>query len=141
MKFLDREASIAKPGFNRWLVPPAALAVHLAIGQIYAYSVFNAPLTKLIGITESAVKVEADDRRLDFQYRTRDAGRAYRPVRHMDGTGRLAQSHICRRLLFQPGLLRICIRRAYAQPLPALFGQRRHRRRRLGFGLRHRFPR
>lgn len=54
MKFLDREASIAKPGFNRWLVPPAALAVHLAIGQIYAYSVFNAPLTKLIGITESA---------------------------------------------------------------------------------------
>ncbi|SKN60897.1 integral membrane transporter [Mycobacteroides abscessus subsp. massiliense] len=48
MKFLDREATIAKPGFNRWLVPPAALAVHLAIGQIYAYSVFNAPLTKLI---------------------------------------------------------------------------------------------
>lgn len=47
MKFLDREASIAKPGFNRWLVPPAALAVHLAIGQIYAYSVFNAPLTNL----------------------------------------------------------------------------------------------
>ena len=54
MKFLDREATIAEPGFNRWLVPPAALAVHLAIGQIYAYSVFNAPLTKLIGITESA---------------------------------------------------------------------------------------
>ncbi len=54
MKFLDREVTIAKPGFNRWLVPPAALAVHLAIGQIYAYSVFNAPLTKLIGITESA---------------------------------------------------------------------------------------
>ena len=42
MKFLDREVTIAKPGFNRWLVPPAALAVHLAIGQIYAYSVFNA---------------------------------------------------------------------------------------------------
>lgn len=54
MKFLDRETTVAKPGFNRWLVPPAALAVHLAIGQIYAYSVFNAPLTKLIGISESA---------------------------------------------------------------------------------------
>ncbi|QEY24915.1 L-lactate MFS transporter [Neisseria animalis] len=54
MKFLDREATVAKPGFNRWLVPPAALAVHLSIGQIYAYSVFNAPLTKVIGITESA---------------------------------------------------------------------------------------
>ncbi len=33
MKFLDREATIAKPGFNRWLVPPAALAVHLAMGR------------------------------------------------------------------------------------------------------------
>ena len=54
MKFLDRQATVAKPGFNRWLVPPAALAVHLAIGQIYAYSVFNAPLTKLIGISEPA---------------------------------------------------------------------------------------
>ncbi|ROV56205.1 L-lactate MFS transporter [Neisseria chenwenguii] len=60
MKFLDREATLAKPGFNRWLVPPAALAVHLSIGQIYAYSVFNAPLTKIIGITESA----ADDWKL-----------------------------------------------------------------------------
>ena len=54
MKFLDRQATVAKPGFNRWLVPPAALAVHLAIGQIYAYSVFNAPLAKLIGISEPA---------------------------------------------------------------------------------------
>ena len=54
MKCLNREATVAKPGFNRWLVPPAALAVHLSIGQIYAYSVFNAPLTKVIGISESA---------------------------------------------------------------------------------------
>ncbi|MCS4533383.1 L-lactate MFS transporter [Neisseria montereyensis] len=54
MSFLDKSKTIAEPGFNRWLVPPAALAVHLSIGQIYAYSVFNAPLTKIIGITESA---------------------------------------------------------------------------------------
>lgn len=54
MKFLDRSRSVAPAGFNRWLVPPAALAVHLSIGQIYAYSVFNAPLTKVVGITESA---------------------------------------------------------------------------------------
>ncbi|MCF7529304.1 OFA family MFS transporter [Neisseria lisongii] len=54
MKFLNREATVAPAGFNRWLVPPAALAVHLSIGQIYAYSVFNAPLTKVIGISESA---------------------------------------------------------------------------------------
>ena len=43
MSFLDRERSVAGPGFSRWLVPPAALAVHLSIGQIYAYSVFNEP--------------------------------------------------------------------------------------------------
>ena len=41
---LDRERTVAGPGFNRWLVPPAALAVHLSIGQVYAFSVFNVPL-------------------------------------------------------------------------------------------------
>ena len=49
--FLDKSRTVAPAGFNRWLVPPAALAVHLSIGQIYAYSVFNAPLTKILGIT------------------------------------------------------------------------------------------
>ena len=52
--FLNKEHTIAKPGFRRWLVPPAALAIHLCIGQIYAYSVFNRPLTQIIGITESS---------------------------------------------------------------------------------------
>ena len=52
--FLDRESTVAPPGYNRFLVPPAALAVHLAIGQVYAFSTFNLPLTKLIGITHSA---------------------------------------------------------------------------------------
>ena len=51
--FLDRQATVAPPGFNRFLVPPAALAVHLSIGQVYAFSTFNLPLTKLIGITKS----------------------------------------------------------------------------------------
>jgi MFS family permease len=51
---LDREHTVAKPGFNRWMVPPAALCVHLCIGEAYAFSVFNAPLTKVIGITKSA---------------------------------------------------------------------------------------
>src|SRR6202050_2724529 len=54
LSFLDRERSIAHPGYSRWLVPPAALAIHLAIGQAYAFSVFNLPLTRVIGITESA---------------------------------------------------------------------------------------
>jgi MFS family permease len=53
MGFFDRESTIAPPGFSRWLVPPAALAVHLSIGQAYAFSVFKLPLTKVIGITKS----------------------------------------------------------------------------------------
>ncbi len=50
---LDREHTVAPPGFNRWLIPPAALAVHLCIGEIYGFSVFNVPLTRLVGITGS----------------------------------------------------------------------------------------
>jgi MFS family permease len=45
---LDRSRTVAGPGYNRWLVPPAALAIHLAIGQAYAFSVFNKPLGSLI---------------------------------------------------------------------------------------------
>ena len=52
--FFSKQATVAGPGFSRWMVPPAALAVHLCIGQAYAFSVFNAPLTRVIGITESA---------------------------------------------------------------------------------------
>jgi MFS family permease len=54
MSFLDRESSIADDSFSRWLVPPAALAIHLSIGQAYAFSVFNLPLSRLIGVTDSA---------------------------------------------------------------------------------------
>ena len=52
--FFDRESTIAGPGFDRFMVPPAALAVHLCIGQAYAFSTFNLPLTILIGLTQSA---------------------------------------------------------------------------------------
>ncbi len=51
---MSKERITAGPGFNRWLIPPAALAVHLSIGQAYAFSVFNEPLTRVIGINESA---------------------------------------------------------------------------------------
>ena len=51
--FLDKEHTIAGPGFNRWLVPPAALAIHLCIGMAYGFSVFWLPLSKAVGITES----------------------------------------------------------------------------------------
>ncbi len=53
--FLSRERSIAGPGFNRWLVPPAALAIHLCIGMAYGFSVFWLPLSKAIGISEARV--------------------------------------------------------------------------------------
>ena len=54
LSFLDKAHSIAKPGYSRWLVPPAALAIHLCIGQVYAYSVFNEPMTRILGVTESS---------------------------------------------------------------------------------------
>jgi MFS family permease len=44
MSLLDRERTVAPRGYNRWLIPPAALAVHLSIGEIYAFSVFKTPL-------------------------------------------------------------------------------------------------
>ena len=46
--FLDKERTIAGPGFNRWLVPPAALAIHLCIGMAYGFSVFWLPLSKAL---------------------------------------------------------------------------------------------
>ena len=50
---LDRERTIAREGFSRWLVPPCALAIHLCIGMAYGFSVFWIPLSKAIGITKS----------------------------------------------------------------------------------------
>ena len=49
---LDRERIVATAGFNRWMVPPAALAIHLCIGMAYGFSVFWLPLSKAIGVTE-----------------------------------------------------------------------------------------
>lgn len=46
---LSRERTIAKPSFNRWLVPPAALAIHLCIGMAYGFSVFWLPLSRSLG--------------------------------------------------------------------------------------------
>jgi MFS family permease len=54
MTFLDKHHTVAPASFNRWLVPPAALAIHLSIGMAYGFSVFWLPLSKAIGITEPA---------------------------------------------------------------------------------------
>ncbi len=51
--FLAKERTIAAPGFNRWLVPPAALCIHLCIGMAYGFSVFWLPLSRAVGLKQS----------------------------------------------------------------------------------------
>ncbi|MEH6442817.1 MAG: OFA family MFS transporter [Oceanospirillaceae bacterium] len=55
--FLKKERIVADSDFNRWLVPPASIAIHLCIGSVYAWSIFNPALIKQIGVVASA----ADD--------------------------------------------------------------------------------
>jgi MFS family permease len=50
-RYLERSRIVAPPGWSRWLVPPAALSIHLAIGQVYAWSVFKKPLETSLGIS------------------------------------------------------------------------------------------
>lgn len=49
-EFMSKKSTEAGDGFNRWLVPPAAMAVHLCIGSVYAWSIFNGPLTRELGV-------------------------------------------------------------------------------------------
>jgi len=60
LEILSRERIIARPGFNRWKVPPASIAIHLCIGSVYAWSIYNPPLTRLFGVVTPA----SDDRSL-----------------------------------------------------------------------------
>jgi MFS family permease len=55
--FLARERIVARPGFNRWLIPPAALAVHLCIGQAYATSVYKAALVSHFDASLTAIGI------------------------------------------------------------------------------------
>jgi hypothetical protein len=50
----SRERIVAGPGYNRWKVPPASVAIHLCIGSVYAWSMFNQPLTRVKGVVISA---------------------------------------------------------------------------------------
>ncbi len=56
-KLLAKERIIAGPGFNRWLVPPASIAIHLCIGSVYAWSIYNPALVRVFGVVTPA----ADD--------------------------------------------------------------------------------
>src|SRR5262245_42135831 len=55
--FLSKQRIVAEPGFNRWKVPPASVAIHLCIGSVYAWSIFNPALIRVRGVAASA----ADD--------------------------------------------------------------------------------
>src|SRR3954463_2227953 len=55
--FLARERIVARPGFNRWLIPPAALAVHLCIGQAYATSVYKSALVSHFDTSLTAIGI------------------------------------------------------------------------------------
>ncbi len=55
MSFLDKNSTIARPGYSKWLIPPAALAVHLSIGQVYAFSVFKTSLVDHFASSQTAV--------------------------------------------------------------------------------------
>ncbi|ETA50051.1 OFA family MFS transporter [Ponticoccus alexandrii] len=54
--FLYKSHIVAKPGYNRWRVPPASIAIHLCIGSVYAWSVFNPPLTRELGVVASSAE-------------------------------------------------------------------------------------
>ncbi len=55
--FFSKDRIVAPPGFNRWRVPPASVAIHLCIGSVYAWSIFNPQLVRVRGVVASA----ADD--------------------------------------------------------------------------------
>jgi len=52
--FFSKDAIVAPPGFNRWRIPPASIAIHLCIGSAYAWSIFNPALVRLRGVVASA---------------------------------------------------------------------------------------
>ncbi len=56
-KLLSKERIVAGPEFNRWLVPPASIAIHLCIGSVYAWSIYNPALIRVFGVVTPA----ADD--------------------------------------------------------------------------------
>ncbi len=57
LEILSKQHIVAREGFNRWLIAPAALGIHLCIGSVYAWSLFNPSLIKRLGVVTSA----ADD--------------------------------------------------------------------------------
>src|SRR4029078_7187350 len=51
---LSKERIVASPTFNRWLVPPASIAIHLCIGSVFAWRLYNPALIRVIGVVTTA---------------------------------------------------------------------------------------
>ena len=110
----SRPQSFHRPtGFSRWRVPPAALAIHLAIGQAYAFSVFNLPLSTLIGGRQArAGGLEALHHRLDLQHGDRLPRALGVHLRSLARGGRPAQGDVRLGGLFRGRIPRRRARRA-----------------------------
>ena len=128
LSFLDRERTIAPRNYNRWLIPPAALAIHLCIGEVYAFSVFKTPLVDHFGN-----EAHADQHHL--QHRHRHAGPVRGGARHMGGAGRPAQGDVHGRAVLVAGLRRRGARRRLRPAVAGLPRLRRPRRDRTRRGL------
>ena len=121
--FLHRDRSIAHAGFNRWRVPPAALAIHLCIGQAYAFSVFSLPLSKAIGLaTPAPGGLESQHHRLGVQYRDRFPRPFRRTLRKLARTRRTTSGDVRLRALLQQ---RARARRCGYRNTPVLAAARR----------------
>ena len=149
---LSRERIIAQPGFNRWLVPPAALAIHLSIGMAYGFSVFWLPLSRAIGITEPVPCPERHERsssgwsrtscdwkishaRLDVHPLLRLPRLLGRGLRALAGARRAAQGGRRGGVLLGRRVSDLRARRAPAPDLADVARLRRDRRLRAGPGL------
>ena len=55
--------------YNRWLIPPAALSIHMSIGSVYAWSIFNSPLTRELGVVASAPGININNIYLTNHYK------------------------------------------------------------------------
>ena len=53
---LSKERIVAAPGFNRWYVPPVSIAIHLCIGSVYAWSIYNPALIRVFGVVTPAAE-------------------------------------------------------------------------------------
>ena len=105
------------------MVPPAALCIHLCIGQAYAFSVFNLPMTKLIGISSvGAGRLEADRTRVDLFDRDLLPRHFSGRMRPLGRRRRSASCHVHLRPVLERRLFRLRDRRLRSQSLAHLLG-------------------